>query len=434
MAAATSDATPMVTAMWIDRVRDASEPVEIALALLATSSEEMALTERIDAEELTSLSERLVALMLGFAVFRGVQVPEESEWPGFLGTRDHPAYAPAVMAGAVGLSHAIAAVIRADSLGARALLEATTALDRLPHKPDFAALDKTNDEFITAYNVYRLVPPVFELRLAWAMLAWWRSTPAGLPADGEAAEAFRHVWERLSSDGWGEPLDPANLLRGIVMRQLAPFVDPIAGPTAMRSLDFSELPTLAALAPSAIARHRTRQGAAHVFQQRLTALMRSFGGRVVAAAPGEPLGDLYYELSDGEFLLLDAKSVGNQSGYELPSSDRDAIRRYVAQARRLLPAGRCVRAVLIVGPRAAVTLEQRLSKLEVDVGCDVRFATAAQMVLFREAHPGGELAGTLETLHRQPHVLLDGWWNPIVEQSIAENARLERYVRDGLGR
>jgi hypothetical protein len=420
--------------MWLDHIHEAHTPDQIARALLATNAEEMlVMTRDVDLDRLVDLSDRLSKLMLGLTRLpRHKMLAKDSDWSTFAGSRvDWPAYGPSVMAGAFGLSCALDVAFREEMLGATMMLSATNALEALPRSPPDPDEYEEIDAFVVAFRTYALVPLVSGIRFVWVALADARDKiDRGSKLGPRALSVFRQSWVELTKSY--EPLDPVSLIRGLVLMQVAPFIDSFAGSRATQPLDFSDLPSLAAHEHVAIARHKSAPKVANAFQARLTALFRSFNGPVVSAAPGDPLGDIYYELPEGNFILIDAKSTGSSRGYTLPESDADALRRYVKKAPEILPSGRSVVAVLIVGPSPGSSLERRLRALEDSVRCPVRFAAADQMLGFRNSHPGGSIVGFPEALSKCSMVLPDGWWQPIVERARADNARLQEYVQKGL--
>jgi hypothetical protein len=420
---------------WIDDLDGAHTPTSIARRLLAVPYEVLTRDELPDVglRRIAILARALATLMLDPQDLpRKGKVLADSDWMGFGGASLWPAYEPSVIAGTLTLSRALRAAL-AEGVEATTLLLATSALDALPRVEQIVnhTEDQDIESIIAGYRIYKLVPPVCDMRLTWITLAMMRERD---PDDGRARERLNKGWLRLARVRT-DTIETDELLRGLVLKQVVEsLVEVLArGSRARAPLDFSDLPELAACAPAALARHGTRGRVAHAFQARLTAVLRSFNGLVVPARPGEALPDIYCELPDGDFVLVDAKSCAGR-GYTLPSSDADALGRYVRDAPRLLPKGRAVRALLIVGPAASATLAARLVKLEDAVERPVRFATAAQLASLRDQHPGGPLEGLLDALRHGSHVLPDGWWRPIVEWAHGENERLEEYVRKGLRR
>jgi hypothetical protein len=419
--------------MWIDDVYRAHTPRQIAKVLLATGAEEMPGLANVDVHRLVNLADRLTVLMLGLTDLpTRASRSMESEWTRFSTSAPMwPAYEPSVAAGAFGLSCALNVVLREAVLDATTMLLATDGLEALPRGWEPPPPSAGAEAFGVAFRTYAFVPVVFDIRLLWMALASAREERnQGSEFKEQAIDALGRAWMRFTRAH--DPLAPSTLLGGLVLRQAVPFVDLLAdGSSSDRPLDFSDLPSLAAHTRSATAQHGAAR-VASIYHQRVTALFQSFNGPLVSAIGGEPLGDVYYQLPGGEFILIDAKSTGSDKGYTLPQRDADAFQRYVEDAPRLLPTGRPVVAVLIVGPSASVKLEERLLALENRAGCVVRFTSAKQLVNFRNAFPGGPLAKLPEALRRCSRVLPDNWWAPIVEHAQADNARLRAYVRDGI--
>ncbi len=409
--------------MWIDDVYKAHTPTQIAEVLLATSGEEMlGLTQGVDLHRLVNLADRLTDLMLGLTELPA-RAPEsmESEWTRLCSSAAMwPTYEPSVAAGAFGLSCALNAVFSEAVLDATTMLLATDGLEALPRRWEPPGKSATGEAIGVAFRTYSFVPVVFDIRLLWVALASAREERTrSSEFEEQAVEALGRAWMRFTKAH--DPLSPSTLLGGLVLRQAVPFVHLLANASSNRPLDFSDLASLAVHAPSATAEHGASR-VATVYQNRVAALFASFNGPFVSASGGEPLGDIYYRLPENEFMLIDAKSTGNDKGYTLPQRDADALRRYVENSAKLLPTSRPVIAVLIVGPSASEKLEQRLLELEDKTRCIVRFTSAKQLVSFRNAFPGGELAKVPEVLRRCSRVLPDKWWAPIVAHAQADNA------------
>jgi hypothetical protein len=420
--------------VWIDEVNEADTPKQIALALLATDANEMRdLTGGVDYHRLVNLSARLTTLMLGLGELpeREPLSAEDFVWVALVGENSRwPLYSPSVLAGAFGLSCALKAAFTEGILDAVSVHLATDPLEMLPRGWEPERYQGGSEAFVLALRTYMLVPLVSEIRFVWLALTILRDEREhASKLVPKASSTFRQAWTRLTEGT--DVVDDSALMRGLVLRQVVPFIDAFAREKPPQALDFSDLPALAAHTTPARSRE-SPQLVAGTFQRRLTALFRSFNGRVVEATPGQPLGDIYYELPGGDFVLIDAKSTGSSRGYTLPRGDADAIHRYVSDATKLLPRGRSVVAVLIVGPTPGAALDERLLTLEGSVGCLVRFARADQVLSFRDAYPGGTLLGFTDALRKCPGVLPDNWWQPIVERAQADNERLQEYVHQGL--
>lgn len=377
---------------------------------------------------LTNLSDRLIDLVLDvqgadLAPLRSEE--ERGDWEWHFGGSS--AYEPSVAAGMFGLSAAAASAVRERTLNAGEIAAATSSFEKLPERYEE---DRSSPEALAAaFRRYMLVPTVAAVRVLWIGIALCRGISADSPESGRIDESFRRLWREFADLG-DEPVGRETLVKGMVMMHAASVLEPAT--TARPSLDFSDLTGLAAQGSAARAEHGGQGAVAVAFQRRLVDLLASFNCRIVAAKPADPLGDIYLELPEGDFVLIDAKSTAAESGYSLPKDDQDAIARYVADAPQLLPLGRRFRAVLIVGPHPSASLSQRAEALESRMGCDIRFCSASHLVQFRESFPGGSLQGLDNVLHACPYVLPDEWWQPLVRRSQAENDRLAAYLRQGL--
>jgi hypothetical protein len=416
--------------MWLDDIYRAKAPAEIAAALLSTSPDDMEhATREVDDHRLVNLLDRVVDLLSAPREVdeSDIEVPE-NEWVFEFGKGpDGSLFEPAAVAGVFAVSAAFHAAVKERTATAQMITIASTYnLDRLPYAPD----EKTDPrDWPSAFRAYYFVVSFSRVTRAWLFYSMWlQFSEAEDPSLPLAADAFRRAWAELAQVN-DMPMRKAQGLQGHALRHLASVVEPLP-PTAPRALDFSDLPLLASRAESVEGRYGGRSKLPSAFQNQLAALLRSFNWRVVAAKPGEALPDFYIELPSGEFILVDAKSVGRDDGYSFPQSDRDSLRRY-SQASGLLPTGRRVVCALIVGPSAGSGLAQRLSAAESDIGCDLRFATATQFLEFREAHPGGPSTDLAGVLHQHDHVLPDDWWNEIVAEATASNERLADYIRSG---
>lgn len=385
----------------------------------------MQLTSGVDLHGLVNLADRVVDLVMNPDAVDGVDFLDvEGDWE-FLFAKGS-VYEPSVAAGLVGLSSALAAAVSEETLDAGTMFWATEPIDRLP------TLETRNEgsiSFAGAFRRYQFVPTADALRRLWISFANARQAAPGSADASTADRVFRQVWRQFV-EVRNELADRVIAIRGLVLIQLANLVEPTA--LAERSLDFTDLVDLAERKDWVLEQHGGSAAVGLVFQRRVTELMMTFNCRVAAARTGEALGDIYLELPDGDFILVDAKSTSAKGGYSLPKSDQDALVRYQANAKSILPLGRRIRTVLIVGPAPANNLPSRLSRLESPLGCDVRFTTATQLAEFRHAFHGGPLIGLDRVLHNGEHVLGDGWWQPLVDASKAENDRLADYLRKGL--
>jgi hypothetical protein len=412
--------------MWLDNIYRCQEPAETAACLLDTTGEAMQLTSGVDLHRLVNLVDRVVDMMLDVEAVDAAQKPAEGvQWELLFGGAS--LYEPSVAAGLFGLSSALSAAVRDGSLDAGVMYSAMHSIDRLPDR--FAPDEASSTSMAARFRQYAFVPTVDAVRRVWVAFAFSREANQ-VSADGALARRFfQRAWSDFVDLGY-EPIDRASAVRGLILAQLAGMIEPSS--PAPRSLDLADLPGLAAQQKWTLEEHGGPSRVAMIFQERVMTVMKSFNCRVVGAKPGDALGDIYVELPDGDFVLVDAKSTGAEAGYTFPKGDQDAIARYLGDAARVLPSGRRFRAVLIVGPDPGRTLPRRLADFQAVAGCDIRYSTASQLVQFREAFPGGSLVGLERALHEGSHVLPEQWWRPLVTASDAENRRLADYLRKGL--
>lgn len=413
--------------MWIDDVYACQSPRETAECLLGTDPDSMQWTTGVDIHRLANLSDRLIDLVLDVRAADSVSLKpdhDKGSWESHFSSRY--AYEPSVAAGLFGLSAAIAAAVREETLGAAEIAAATAAFDRMPL--EYVEDKSSLEAHAASFRRYMLVPTVDAVRRIWIAVALSRMTEG--PEAIRVREVMRKVWREFAELPPMGQVGRETLIKGLVLMQVASVLDPAT--SARPALDFSDLGELAGQSKSAQIEHGGRAAVAVAFQKRLLALFASFNCRIVSAGPGDPLGDIYLELPEGDFVLVDAKSTGATEGYALPKKDQDALARYVEDASRVLPLGRRICAVLIVGPRPDASLGPRLEALEARTGTDFRFSTALEMVRFREAFPGGSLHGLDDALHGSSSVLPVGWWQSLVDRTLAENRRLAQYLKDGL--
>jgi hypothetical protein len=126
-----------------------------------------------------------------------------------------------------------------------------------------------------------------------------------------------------------------------------------------------------------------------IFEDQLALLAQSLGFYVVRARRGTRRVDLLCLTTGGAELytaLIEAKTSGRP--YAFPTDDQRALREYVEDVRATLATLPTLRFLLLVGYRAASTLEAKLRDFETEVGVPVRFVDAEALVTLRDRLPG----------------------------------------------
>jgi hypothetical protein len=125
------------------------------------------------------------------------------------------------------------------------------------------------------------------------------------------------------------------------------------------------------------------------FEQQLSLLFQSLGFFVIAASPGERTVDLICVPTTPEplgVLLVDGKTSTHP--YALPVSDQRALIEYVERIRRTGMSLPRVTDVLLVGPKAAPGLIDRLRRFQAEINAHVRYCPAELLEDLREALMG----------------------------------------------
>lgn len=147
-----------------------------------------------------------------------------------------------------------------------------------------------------------------------------------------------------------------------------------------------ELPLLASRSPLMKKKYGEKK-VEKVFEQQLALVFQSCGFTVIPARMGEVGADLLCISREAKFsFLVDAKSSAKP--YTLPKSDRRALTDYAKEFGTWLADLPDLEFILVVGPDAGKTLEQRLKEMEVDVQKPVRFASARLIRTMRDELPG----------------------------------------------
>ncbi|HEY4451787.1 MAG TPA: hypothetical protein VGN13_09360 [Solirubrobacteraceae bacterium] len=137
---------------------------------------------------------------------------------------------------------------------------------------------------------------------------------------------------------------------------------------------------------------QARSGAKNIetmYEDQLALLAQSFGFQVVRAKRATRRVDLLCLVEDRVHpytALIEAKSSGRP--YSFPTDDQRALAEYVDDVRSSLGTLPPVALVLIVGSKAASTLEAKLRDVEAKLGIPLRFIDAATLARLRDRLPG----------------------------------------------
>jgi hypothetical protein len=150
------------------------------------------------------------------------------------------------------------------------------------------------------------------------------------------------------------------------------------------------------------------------FEQQVNAIFQTFGFVVISARPGEPVADLLCISREHHFcFLVDAKTSAKP--YSFPKGDQRAIADYVRDLTKELPELPPLAFVLLVGPKPANTVPEKMGGLERQLGVPVRFAEAAVIAMLQQS-----MAGRISAQHFRDAVIASA---PILSDSIADRLK-----------
>jgi hypothetical protein len=124
-------------------------------------------------------------------------------------------------------------------------------------------------------------------------------------------------------------------------------------------------------------------------------------------------------------MLIEAKSTSRP--YSLPTKDERALREYINEVKENLTTSPPLDMVLLVGPSASKTLDQKLRKLEADVGISMRFCAAQTLASLRERVLGPLPLGLLRKYLKNASHCVD---YSVVESLIATLSQREAAQRE----
>jgi hypothetical protein len=181
-------------------------------------------------------------------------------------------------------------------------------------------------------------------------------------------------------------------------------------------LRLREFVDLANRTPALKARHATKK-IETLFEDQLALLAQSFGFQVIRARRATRRVDLLCLMDDRVSpytILIEAKTSGG--AYALPADDQRALMEYVEDARASLGSLPPVQFVLLVGSKAASTVERKLAEVEVKMSLPVRFIDAVTLAQLRDRLPGPLPAKVFRDLlvRSETHVLTSGFVDSVV--------------------
>jgi len=168
------------------------------------------------------------------------------------------------------------------------------------------------------------------------------------------------------------------------------------------------------------------------FERHLALLFQTFGFSTVPAVSGEPAADLLCIARDGSerfTFLVDAKS--SKKPYAFPKADQRAMVDYVRETARSLSDLPPLRFALIVGNGPAKKVEEKLAKLEAEVGLPLRFVDAEELADFRRQHNGLVRSDfLLDMVLNGGRVVATEDWEKLLSRHGALEETYAKFVRD----